>query len=244
MNNNQRVSFPDLTCSYRCVLFVVQYRKKEGINKVVPYNQTVEIVIRESLLDSVLKSYGPLIIALVGIIIGYFQFKKQINRTMYEKRLSEVYAPLIGVIVKQEFFRTWEGVNISFKDAQIIELVNEKKIVKIENGNKKEVLQEYKFIDRNHFIKTVSDINLGVATPKLIKAIKEFELIVDIQEKTTEGSELFKIASNNQGKVELELLKEIINGYKDTVNKLGLDKKGATECLSFPYIMDTEKENY
>lgn len=103
-------------------------------------HQIVEVVMRESLLESALKVWGPLLIAAIGIIVGYHQFKRQLNRSMCEKRLSEVYAPLIGLIAKQEFFRQWYPEELSFESAQIIELVRKK-----EQHREKTVLQKKKW---------------------------------------------------------------------------------------------------
>lgn len=158
-----------------------------------------------------------ILISAAGLWIGYWQFQKQLNRSMYEKRLSEVYAPLMSYLIKQEEFRKElmrDNKSADFENHSFINISNQK-IKEVSNGGYPPKIEETWEVILSH--KEIPDIidrsSLGMARPQLLKYHSLYKLFLDVDNKEK---------ADEYGKL---LLAEIINGYNDTIKKLGMGDK-------------------
>ncbi|KKM09561.1 hypothetical protein SY88_18370 [Clostridiales bacterium PH28_bin88] len=176
-------------------------------------------------MDTFIK-IAPIFIAGLTALVAMWKYFYEKNRDIYEKRLNEVYAPLYGYLVAQETFRKLYIPNVEVKTAPI--LTSEKSIVNtqfsLSTGKvKQETRTEAGFFDRKNFIRVLNDSNKGLARPKLLLLIKQYEVLVYLEENTQEESEQWKKATEKKVDVEYELFKEIVDGYESTVRFLRLD---------------------
>lgn len=162
------------------------------------------------------------------IILGLSQFKKQLNRNIYERRLTETYAPLMGWIAKQELLRKKDESKLNYDVCPVIN---------VEYSNK-DTGEIYTLIDRKHLIELGGKINLGLASPKLLKLIKEYELIVELEDKCTNIEEIFNWATNRKVPIEKKLVFEIIKGYKETAKQLNIDDAMELDVFNYPHIKE------
>ena len=165
----------------------------------------------------VLFSAGVFITAIVGI----FKYFYEKNREIYIRRLSEVYAPLFSCLIKQETIRFLYLKDSKITDSPILTLKQGK-----ENSTEKRTI-----IDRNIFVEMLKDINKGLIKPKLLKFMSAYEVLIFLEETVDPDSPEYKIATEKKVEVEYKLFKEVQIGYKQTVQKLKLDKENEIDDL-------------
>jgi hypothetical protein len=170
------------------------------------------------------------IAALIGAVITVRKYIYEKNRDIYIRRLNEVYAPLYGLIMKQEKFREIYIPNVPLEKAPILTSKTRtvKQTIDFSSGtitNTSEEKTAKGLLDRKAFLEVLNDTNKGLARPQLLKLIYEYDLILYMEENTEEGSEYWEKATTEKVNIEQALVKEIIDGYEETIYKLGLDKQ-------------------
>lgn len=179
-----------------------------------------------------MKTFGPTMIAFVTALVGLYKYFQEKNRTMYERRLNEVYAPLYGFLTAQETFRQLYLKDLPIHEAPILTMEKKKvqTTVNLSDGTTS-VSKSVKSIilDRKNFINTLNKTNMGLAKPDLLIAIKQYEMLVYLEENTNEETDEWREATNKKVEIEYKLFKAIVSGYSDTIYTLGLD--GIEEVL-------------
>jgi len=180
---------------------------------------------------STLSVIGVLITAYISV--KKYQYEK--NRELYVKRLSEVYAPLYELIIKQETFRETMMPTIKYNEVPIISLetIKTKTTYKNDTGEitvqNEDVPFEEQLLHRLKFIKKKNEVNLGLCTPELLVKLNEYETLIYLEETTKDDQELFEKATTQKVEVELQLLKEIESGYFETIELLEIRGKKKSE---------------
>jgi hypothetical protein len=160
----------------------------------------------------------------IGTIIGaIFVGKKyyyEKNRDVYIRRLNEVYAPLFGMVIKQEEVRSSFMNNYAFTEAPLLSINTVKEKFSKEGYSRENTPG---IIHRDNFIKHFHDIGFGLASPKLLELINRFEvlnsMIIDKEYTADNKDELEERLVD----IEMQLIIEIVEGYYQTISKLGLD---------------------
>lgn len=209
--------------------------------------------------DLFIKVIGSIGTIIAGIAV-YWKFHKEKNRQMYENRLKEVYAPLIKLIIRQETFRKM-FMRTSIEEAPILTIISTTSTLDFRDGEIIDVITRKKgSLDRQDFIKALNNTNYGLASPKLLSLIAQYELLVEYEDKAKEDLEdqiptgygtdavsnddkdafensedykKFKKIATRKVKVELSLLNEIVDRYNETICQLGLDKDQAIDIYEF-----------
>lgn len=180
---------------------------------------------------------------LIAGVAAYFKYRHEKNRQLLEKRLNEVYAPLYRIFVIQETYRKLFVPHIGFDRAPIIHTkVINKNLKKVQNGQNIDIYEEITETDgrltREKFFETLDKTNFGLARPKLLALISKYELLVYLEDDWKQGidwetltheqkqeysnyPEIIKIL-DERVKVARLLVKEIVDGYEETVKKLGI----------------------
>jgi hypothetical protein len=171
-------------------------------------------------------SLGVIAAFITAIFAGKKYFYEK-NRDIYIRRLNEVYAPLYGLIMKQEKFRELFSPDVSLETAPIItskrRTITHKIDLSTGTASVSAGPEATGLLDRNAFLKVLNDTNKGLARPKLLRLIYEYELLIYMEENTDKKSVQNNIASSEKVKIELKLVREIVSGYEDTINNLELD---------------------
>jgi hypothetical protein len=185
------------------------------------------------------------LIAAVGTVSAgiavYWKFHKEKNRQIQERRLNEVYAPLIKLLVRQETFRAILTPHISLEEAPIFFTVETPYEIHLKSGHIdiQEGEEKTGRLDRAKFVEALDKSNYGLARPRLLKLIAEYELLISLEDElrvllkpqvdakcvdeSTIAYKRFKRVARSKVQVELVLVKEIVEGYNETVKQLGID---------------------
>lgn len=159
-----------------------------------------------------------------GVLIGaYFGGRKyyyEKNRDLYIKRLNGVYAPLFGMVIKQEEFRKSFMNDYPFTEAPLLSL-NYEKTTNSKEGYKRE--ETPGIIHRNKFIEHFNKIDYGLARPQLLELINQFEIMNYILIEKRYHVEKKDELEEKLVDIESKLLLEIVNGYYETIKKLDVD---------------------
>lgn len=162
-----------------------------------------------------------------GIYIGWHSYAFQKNRDYHEKRLDSVYAPLYGLLCKQEVIRELYLKDHSHEKYPILEFTTYKikSNVNLFTKESKEVSKEViaTVLEKKAFINVLNESNKGLASSELLRLLNEYEMLLYLEEKLADNQDLAK-AQSKTVKVEHELVQEIINGYSESMRKLKLDK--------------------
>lgn len=173
---------------------------------------------------------ASVVATLITAIIATLKYFHEKNRTIYERRLNEVYAPLYGFLVAQETCRQMYFPDTPIEEAPILTLEKEvvNTVVDLTNGkmNQSSRVEQSGIINRKNFIRILDKANNGLARPGLLIAIKQYELMVYLEENIEEHSPKWEKATEKKVEVEYKLFMEIVEGYEDTVHKLGLKGMG------------------
>jgi len=208
----------------------------ETLNSMFSY-QLWDIVIK------LLAAFGT-----IGVgVAAYRKYSYEKNRQIYERRLNEVYAPLYRIIAMQEKYRKlFTHTSVEEKPILYTKMIN-KELHKISNGNVIDIYEEIYEVDgiltKKNLLKCLNETNFGLARPELLTIISEYELLIHIQEDWEKRNindieefsekqlqeiyndpEIKKII-NEEVKVERLLVKEIIDGYRETVKRLGISNE-------------------
>lgn len=172
-------------------------------------------------------------IGIIGVIaalftagIGVKKYFYEKNRDVFIKRLNEVYAPLYGLLIKQETFRRIYLPNSSIISEPILTLTstNTQHSYNFELGRFFLTKEESRpgVLDRKEFIKALNSTNKGLARPNLLNLIYQYEMLIYLEELNT-NDEKWDKATSEKVRIELLLIREIVWGYRETVKLLDLD---------------------
>jgi hypothetical protein len=157
----------------------------------------------------------------LGAIFVVKKYYYEKNRDIYVRRLNEVYAPLFGMVIKQEEVRKSFMNNYSFTAAPLLSLNTIKEKFSKEGYSRENTPG---IIHRDKFIKHFSEIEIGLTSPRLLELMNRFEvlnsMIIDKEYNADNKSQLEERLVD----IEIELIVEIVNGYYDTIKKLDIDK--------------------
>ncbi|PFA94140.1 hypothetical protein CN383_26870 [Priestia megaterium] len=170
----------------------------------------------------------------LGIYVGWHSYAFQKNRDYHEKRLDSVYAPLYGLLSKQELVRELYLSDASVKENSIIEFINNDTGTRFSDESKETSEDTVDFIlDKKDFVRVLNESNKGLASPNLLRLLNEYEMLLFL-EKALKGNNLKK-AQAKALIVERELVKEIIDGYSESIRKLKLHKNKKIEMFNFKF---------
>ncbi|SFH51045.1 hypothetical protein SAMN04487776_12217 [Priestia megaterium] len=170
----------------------------------------------------------------LGIYVGWHSYAFQKNRDYHEKRLDSVYAPLYGLLCKQELFRELYLRDLSVEQNAIIEFINGDTGPRFKDESKETNEDAEEFIlDKKDFVRVLNESNKGLASPNLLRLLNEYEMLLFL-EKALTGNNV-QIAHAKILIVERELVKEIIDGYSESIRKLKLHKKKKIEVFNFNF---------
>ena len=171
-----------------------------------------------------IEDLGPTVVALIAGLAGLYKYFTEKNKEIYEKRLNEVYASLYAFLVTQETYRQLYMEDTYIRQSPILtsERTKVKQYINLSKGTCK-VEKEVKVdvLDRQNFINMLNETNAGLARPDLLIAIKQYELIVSLDEK---GEKCEKL-TDKKVEIEYKLFRAIVDGYEETIYALGLKGK-------------------
>lgn len=165
----------------------------------------------------------PSLTAITGFITVFFVWRKYVyekNRDLYIRRLNEVYAPLFGMVIKQEEVRKSFMKDYPFTKAPLISMSTEKETFSNEGysrTNTPGIIHRDKFLE--HFCK----IELGLTPPELMELINRFEvlnsMLIQKEYILDDKDQLEKRLVD----IEAKLIKNIVDNYYTLVKKIGID---------------------
>ncbi len=186
---------------------------------------------------------------LAGLFV-YVKWQDEKTRSLFEKSLQEVYAPLISILIKQETYRQIACPNITPKDSPIltIKVTNDHKTINFSSSGLaiNETTETHPgILDRNKFFNIIKKDSYGLASPRLLSCLNKYELLLTLQEGLVEKissvypnfqsvEEVYKTAmqspdgiqlahvSDSRYSTEVDLIQEISDGYNYCINKLGM----------------------
>lgn len=183
-----------------------------------------------SLIDFFIQYISPILQLLVivgGAIAGLYKYFKTKNQEIYQQLLNEVYAPLFQYFVKQELLRKIAEIEGDYYEVPVLEYISIKEETDVISG---ETSSERTFLlglNRQELIKVLENINMGLASKELYTLLSMYQVLVHLEEKYDKDSDVFVTATILKIKVENQLRKEVILGYKKYHDKLGI--RGGTE---------------
>lgn len=172
----------------------------------------------------------------VGIYVGWHSYAFQKNRDYHEKRLDSVYAPLYGLLSKQELIRELYLGDLSVEENPIIEFINTntKSSVNPFTGETQHISESEPsvILDKKSFVNILNDSNKGLASSELLRLLNEYEMLLYLKAKLVAGRDKEK-AEVKLLSVERELVREIIDGYSESMRKLKLHKNKKIKVFGF-----------
>lgn len=200
-------------------------------------NETIELVNSflqsqleaKSMIDIFIEYVSPilqLIVIIGGAVLGLYKYYKTKNIEVYEKLLSEVYAPLYQYLVKQELYRKIMMPDLTYEETPILEVTNKKTV-------KNEIIKEVVLgLNRTELLKVLDSINIGLAPKELYTLLSMYKVLVNIESTNFYKSDDILSASIMKVDVENKLRKEIISGYKKYHKKLGVNAGADNDFFS------------
>lgn len=171
-----------------------------------------QAIVGRTWIDNFVDYWVPIIGAVVLVITSFaavYKYFKEKNRDLNEKILKEVYAPLFQYIIQQEYVRKINP-NLTIDEYPIISVTKKKTHIGSDTTEIQDVLR------RNDLLTVKKSINFGLAPQDLLVLLNVYEIL---------NSGINQISDDEYFKIEMRLRTEIIDGYLEYRNKLGLDKK-------------------
>lgn len=190
-----------------------------------------------SKIDFFIQYISPLLQLLViigGAGAGLYKYYKTKNREVYEKLLSEVYAPLYQYLVKQELCRSLLELPQSYKETPILEITSRKtKTSYSATGMQGETIVEPVLdLDRTGLINILDNVNMGLASKELYTLLSMYKVLVYYEGQSDKTADRVLKASIMKVEVENKLRKEIISGYSKYHKKLGIQTGGDSDFFT------------
>lgn len=170
--------------------------------------------------DVVTKLVSGIGTIIAGIFI-YMKWSDEKTRKLYERRLEEVYAPLVGILIKEKTYRDFdEMVCFDFFDE------NECGYALYIKKTRKDILT---FFENN-------TMKWGLARPELLSLYTQYKILLENYLAGHEKGEHWFLNYNGRAysknedldnkcsNVEDLLINEIIDGYNECIKKLSMDK--------------------
>lgn len=169
--------------------------------------------------------------ALITVLFGVWKYYQDRNRSLYERRLNEVYAPLFGRLVKQETFRYLFMPERRFEEYPILAAFTQPTETKLHFGEREVQLKpeptgdKTTIFDRQDFLERLNQTTKGLARPTLLTLISQYEILVHVIEEKMidESNQRWDVFWDHVMQVEKDLVDEIVDGYEESISKLGLD---------------------
>lgn len=200
-------------------------------------NETIELINSflqsqldaKSMIDIFIEYVSPIIQLLViigGAALGLYKYYKTKNIEVYEKLLSEVYAPLYQYLVKQELFRKIMMPDLAYKETPILEFIN------VKTSSNETIKEAVLGLSRTELLKVLDSINIGLAPKELYTLLSMYKVLVYIESISSNKSDNILSVSIMKVDVENKLRKEIISGYKKYHKKLGVNAGADNDFFS------------
>lgn len=171
-----------------------------------------------------------LLVILGGAGAGLYKYYKTKNREVYEKLLSEVYAPLYQYLVKQELYRKITKFDSNYKNTPIVELTSTKTTSNTSGSTSS--TEPVLGLNRTELLKVLESINIGLASKELYTLLSMYKVLVHIESSTYKTRDDVLTASIMKVDVENKLRKEIISGYNKYHKKLGVAAGGDSDFFT------------
>lgn len=172
-----------------------------------------------------------LIVIVGGAIAGLYKYFKTKNQEIYQKLLSEVYAPLYQYFVKQELLRQTTNMVGNYKDTPILEYSKTETITDCITNISTTQKEYFLELNRQELIKVLDSINIGLASKELYTLLSMYKVLVHLEEKYDDDTEDFNLVKTKKIKIENKLRQEIVLGYTKYHNKLGIKSGIANDFL-------------
>ncbi|MEG2529638.1 MAG: hypothetical protein RSB02_06140 [Anaerovoracaceae bacterium] len=176
-----------------------------------------------------------LLVILGGAGAGLYKYYKIKNREVYEKLLSEVYAPLYQYLVKQELCRSLLDLPQEYKESPILEITSRKiKTTISATGLHEESAPAVPVLDldRKGLISILDNVNMGLASKELYTLLSMYKVLVYYESQLDKTAHRVLTASIMKVEVENKLRKEIISGYSKYHKKLGIQTGGDSDFFT------------
>lgn len=161
-----------------------------------------------------------LIVILGGACAGLYKYYKTKNREIYEKLLSEVYAPIYQYLVKQELYREIAIPDCDYKSSPILELLTTRTTSNASGTTSN--TETVSGLNRNELLKVLESINIGLASKELYTLLSMYKVLISMESITDKTADPVLTAAVMKVNVENKLRKEIISDYKKYHKKLGV----------------------
>lgn len=168
-----------------------------------------------------------LIVVVGGAIAGLYKYFKTKNQEVYQQLLREVYAPLFQYFVKQELLRDITASDQDYEKVPVLEYKNTTQTVDHITGQSKTNNTFFLGLNRQELIKVLDSINIGLAPKELYTLLSMYKVLVHLEETNEKSSKTYATSLALKNKVENELRREVILGYKKYHDKL--DIKGGSK---------------
>lgn len=176
----------------------------------------------------------------VGAGASVWKYFHEKNREIYEKILSEVYAPLYNYIIKQETYRQICMPEHSYIEHPIIELKSSKTTQEFSFRQDeparitttKETSKSVLNLDRKEFLSVLNSVNIGLASKELYTLLSVYEVIVYLCESKNKTDERVLKATIIGNDIERRLRREVVTGYKAYHKRLGLNSNRQVDCYT------------
>lgn len=179
-------------------------------------------------IDLIIKAVSGIGAIVAGIFV-YVKWQDEKTRGLYEKRLQEVYAPLCGLLIKQETYR-WMKKDIAPElnnrsEVPILTATQTRHTISISGGKLKTELEKLKpeeLPNEESFLDLMSKINYGLARPSLLETMEITKMLHYLKENDSTD---IKNVMKERVEIQKRLISEIVDGYNECIEKLGIDNQ-------------------
>ncbi len=161
-----------------------------GISGYFIVQKFVQNVFNYNDLDLIVKFLGCLGTIFAGLFV-WWKWIDEKNRIWYEKRLREVYVPLLDVIIRQETYRGLFYKSMTKDKVPIFYIKNTKYKSSFGTDGIPTVVTEKNdgIISLNNIKDTINNIDKSLAEPKLAVIINKYKLFIDLDEEFYSSTE-------------------------------------------------------
>lgn len=169
-----------------------------------------------------------LLLIVISIIICIYKYIQIKNRDFRINILNNVYAPLYMLVVRQEIYRKILEENLDIEEYPVLEYMNTKQeAVFVKKGVINEMTHS-KPISRESFMEALNKVDISLASHRLITLLSMYKGAIELEESLDTDNEdekdIYLRAMIIKNDIEKDLLKEIIDGYRQIYSKLKIYK--------------------